>query len=84
MAQVNVGREADISGMNFQNRLAADNVRPVHYHRAVKTSGAQQGRIECFRPIGSRHDNHAAVGIKTVHFHEELVEGLLALIVAAD
>jgi hypothetical protein len=34
------------------------------------------------RPVGRGHDDHAGVGLKAVHLDEQLVERLLALVVA--
>ena len=70
--------------MDLQYRLTSAYVGPVDQHVAVEPSGAQQGRIKCFRPVGGGHDDHAAVGTETVHLDQQGVEGLLALVVSAD
>ena len=70
--------------MDVEDLLAAANVRPIDQHVAVETPGAEQGRVEGFRPVGGGHHDHAAVGIHAVHLHQERVERLLALVVTAD
>ena len=50
---------------------------------AVETSGAEEGFVEDVGAVGgSEHDN-AAVAAEAVHFGEQLVEGVLALVVGA-
>jgi hypothetical protein len=45
-------------------------------------SGPQEGRVEDLGAVGGRHDDEALAGVEAVHLGEELVEGLLALVVA--
>ena len=45
--------------------------------------GAEQGRVQHVRPVGRGDDDDALVAVEPVHLDEELVEGLLALVVAA-
>ena len=73
-----------VADVDLEDRLAADDVRPIDDHRAVEAAGPQQGRVERLRPVGGRHDDDAAVGVEAVHLDQELVERLLALVVAAD
>ena len=51
---------------------------------AVKPAGSQQRRIQAFGAVGGRQQNHALAAVKTVHFRQQLVQGLLALVVAAQ
>ena len=55
----------------------------AHHHAAVETARPQQRRIEHVRAVGGRHQDHAFVRFKAVHLHQQLVEGLLALVVPA-
>ena len=48
-----------------------------------KRPRTQQRRIENVRAVGRRDDDHAFVALETVHLDEQLVERLLALVVAA-
>ena len=73
----------DLFGVDFQNCLTACKVRQLHRHTAVKTAGAGQRRVKGFRPVGGRQNDHAGIALKAVHLGQKLVQGLLALIVAA-
>src|ERR1019366_2210155 len=59
------------------------NVGTAYYHAAVETAGAEQGGIEHVGAVGGGDQDDAFVGFETVHFDEQLVEGLFALIVSA-
>ncbi len=50
---------------------------------AVETAGAQQRGIEHIRTVGRGDDDNALVAFEAVHFDQQLVQGLLALIVTA-
>jgi hypothetical protein len=52
-----------------------------YHHLTVDAASTQKGRIEDFRAIGSSEEDNALAGVETIHFRQELVEGLLALIV---
>ena len=69
--------------MNAENFLAASHIGTRHNHAAVETAGTQQGRIENVRPVGSGDQDHAFVGLEAIHFDEQCVQGLLALVVTA-
>ena len=45
--------------------------------------GPQERRVEDVRPVGGRDDDHVRVRVEAVHLDEDLVQGLLALVVAA-
>ena len=69
--------------MHFKDLLAAANIGQANIHLAVKTAGAQEGFVQYIGAVGGGYDNDAFAAFKAVHFHQQLVEGLLALIVAA-
>ena len=69
--------------VNLQNLLAVVNVRLVKHDAPVKTSGPEKRRIQNIGAVGCRHDDKLLVGFKAVHLHQNLVEGLFALVVAA-
>ena len=50
---------------------------------AVEASRAEQGLVEHVGTVGGRHDDDARVGAEAVHFGEQCVERVLALVVAA-
>ena len=70
-----------LAGMNFQNAFASTDVRAADDDAAVKTSGAEQRRVQYIWPISRCDQNNAIVRLKTVHFDKQLIERLFALIV---
>ena len=63
--------------------LPAVYVRLVHQDVAVEPSGPQQGRVQDLGTVGGGQDDDPLVGVEPVHLGQELVEGLLPLVVAA-
>ena len=70
-------------GVHGQDGLAAFAVGPVDDDLPVEAARPQQRRVEDVGPVGGRHDDDALVGLEAVHLDQQLVEGLLALVVAA-
>ena len=81
--QVHVLGERLVAHMDRQDLLPAPAVGTAHVDLPVEPSGTQQGGIQNVRPVGGRQDHHAGVAAEAVHLHQQLVEGLLPLIVAA-
>ena len=63
--------------------VAALHVGPVEDDLAVEAARAQERRVEDVGPVGGGDDDHVGVRVEAVHLDEDLVEGLLALVVAA-
>ena len=55
----------------------------AHHHLAVKPAGTHQSRVQDVRAVGGGNHNDALVGTKAVHLHQQLVQGLLPLVVPA-
>ena len=81
--QVHVGRQRHLAHVHLQDLLAADHVRIRHDHLAVEAARAQQRGIEHVGPVGRGDQDDAFVGLEAVHLDQQLVERLLALVVAA-
>ena len=69
--------------MDPQNLLTALDVRVTHHHLAVKPAGTHQGGVQDVGAVGSGNHDDALVGAKAVHLHQQLVQGLLTLVVSA-
>mmetsp|Transcript_33386 Transcript_33386/g.84109 ORF Transcript_33386/g.84109 Transcript_33386/m.84109 type:complete len:492 (-) Transcript_33386:550-2025(-) len=67
-----------------QDLLPPDLIRPLHRHPAVKATGAQQRLVEHLRAVGGgdADDEVLLVAVEAVQLREQLVERLLALVVA--
>ena len=71
---------ADVHG---EDRRAPRAVRRLHRDPAVEAPGPQQRLVEHVGPVGRGDHDHARVGGEAVHLGEDLVQRLLALVVAA-
>ncbi len=69
--------------MDFENGFTAENVGAADDHAAVEAAGAEEGRIEDVRAVGGGDENHAFIRFEAVHFNQQLVECLFALIMTA-
>ncbi len=69
--------------MNLEYGQSTLDVRHINHHLAIETTRAHQGRIEYIGPVGGGNDDHATIALKAIHLGEQLVEGLLPLVVAA-
>ena len=81
--EVNIVRERHFASVHAKNFLAAFHVRPRHDHAPVETAWAQKRRVENVRPVRGRNQDDAFVRFKAVHFDEQRVQGLLALVMTA-
>jgi hypothetical protein len=70
-------------GVDLEDRLAADQVGAVDDDLAVEAARAQQRRVEDVGAVGRGDQDDRGADVEAVHLDEQLVEGLLALVVAA-
>src|SRR5436309_3272184 len=71
------------AGLKFQDTFPALHVGARHDHAPVEAAGTQERRVEDVGPVGGGDQNDALVGLEAVHLDEQLVQRLLALVVAA-
>ena len=69
--------------MHLEDALAADHVGCVDGDLAVEAAGAQQRGVEDVGAVGRRDEDDVGLDVEAVHLDEQLVEGLLALVVTA-
>ena len=81
--KIHVIAQRNLLGVNVQDGFAPLHIGTAHHHAAVETAGPQQRRIEHVGTVGGRHQDDAFVGFEAVHLHQQLVQGLLALVVSA-
>ena len=79
---IDVGRQRHLLHVNAEDLLAAVDVGARHDDLAVEAARAQQRRIEHVGPVGRGDDDDAFVGLEAVHLDQQLVERLLALVIA--
>src|SRR5690606_4074085 len=80
---VDVGCQRHLAHVHLEDLLAAADVGQRNHHLAVEAARTQQRRIEHVGTVGGGDNQHALPGFKAVHLDQQLVQGLLALVVAA-
>ncbi len=70
--------------MDYEDLAPPLLVRSRHGDAPIEAPGTQQSLVEHFGTVGGGEDDHGGVGLKAVHFREDLVERLFALVVAAE
>ena len=69
--------------VHLQNAQAARQVRTVDDDLTVETTRTKKGGVQHVRTVRRRDDDDPRVLLEAVHFHQQLVQRLLALIVSA-
>ena len=82
-AEIDLGGKRYRPRVDAKDRLAAGPVGRLDGDAPVEAAGAQQRRVEDLGPVRGGDDDHARARVEAVHLGENLVERLLALVVAA-
>src|SRR6266487_575061 len=69
--------------MHLKNGKTTANIGFIQHYLAIKASGAQKRGVEDVGAVGGSNDNNIGVFIKTVQFNKQLVECLLAFVIAS-
>ena len=80
---VHVVGQRDLLGVDGEDALAPLHVGTVDDDAAIEAAGTQQRRIEHVGTVGRGDEDDAFVRFEAVHLDEQLVQRLLALVVAA-
>ena len=80
--QVDVRYERLALGVHPQNCLTAFQIRGGHAHLTVESTRTQQSGVKHVGTVGGGDDDEVGVVVETVHLDEQLVQRLLALVVA--
>ena len=83
-AQLDVGGQGHAAGVHAQDLLATLEVGAVHDHLTVEAPGPDQCGVEHVGAVRGGHDDDALAGVEPVHLDQQLVQGLLALVVRAQ
>ena len=81
--QIDIGGERHLLAVHLEDREARRLVRQLERDVTIEAAGPEQGRVEHVRPVGRGEHDHRLVPGEAVHLREDLVEGLLALVMAA-
>src|SRR2546421_5496675 len=82
--QVYICRQRNAVCVNLENGQAPIPVRSLYCHTAVEATWAQERFVQPIGPVGRCDDHNCLVCIKAIHFHQQLVQGLLSLVVTID
>src|SRR5205823_1212620 len=69
-------------GMHVEDRTPPDEVRTVDDDLAVEAAGPKQGGVEDVGTVGGSDEDDARSSVEAVHLDQQLVQRLLALVVA--
>ena len=81
--QADILLEGLVLAVNAEDLLASLYIRIAYGDLPIKATGTKQCRIQNVGAVGGRHNDDAVVGAEAIHFHQKLVQGLLAFIVTA-
>ena len=81
--EVDLLRERLAARVDLEDLLAALAVGAVDDDLAVEAAGAKERRVEDVRAVGGGDEDDVVLHLEAVHLDEELVQRLLALVVAA-
>ena len=83
LVEVNVFGQGLAAGMHAEHLETAAVIGAIHHHLAVKATRTHQGLIQHIRAVGGRNNDDSGVAFKAIHLRQELVQGLLTLVIAA-
>ena len=81
--QFNVVGQGLVFGMNLENLVPPFDIGQVDCDLAIEAAGAQQGWVQHIGAVGGGDHDDIGVVVEAVHFGQQLVQGLLALVVPA-
>ena len=79
---VDIGSQRHVTHVHAQDLLTAVDVWVGHHHLAVEAARTQKGRVQHVWPVGGGDQDDAFVGLKAIHLDQQLVQRLLAFVVA--
>ena len=66
---------------DFEDAGASANIGPRHDHAAIESARSQKRGVEDIGTVRGGDENHAVIRLESIHFDEQLIERLLALVV---
>ena len=81
--EVHIGRQRHLAHMYLEHLFAARHIGVRHHDLAVEAAGTQQRRIEHVGTVGRGNQDDAFIGFKAIHLDQQLVQRLLAFVIAA-
>ena len=80
----NKGKEQATAGGHGQQRAGGEALAKLcqAFYLTIKSARSQQSSIQNIRSVGGSQDNDSCVALKAIHLCQQLVDGLLTLIIA--
>src|SRR6056297_2783937 len=63
--------------------MPALDIQQRHHYLPVKSPRSEQSRVQYVRPVGGGNQDNTFVGLESVHFYQQLIQGLLPFIMTA-
>ena len=70
--------------MNLEYPFPPPYVRGIDDNPSVEPAGSQQGGVKYVGSVGSRDQDNSLIGVKAIHLHQELVQGLLPFVMTSS
>lgn len=70
--------------MHEENLLSAINVWQSYVNGSVEPARSRQRRIEQLFPVRGSHHDHVAVCAEAIHLDQQLVQGIISFVIAAQ
>ena len=80
--EVDILVHGDSPSVDFEDLETSAQIGPRHDNTSIKTSRSQESGVEHIGPVRRGDQDDPLVTLETVHLHQKLIEGLLALVVA--
>ena len=84
LLEVDILSEGLARGVDLEDGDTSLDVRPVDSDLAIETSRAEEGRVEHVGPVGGGQHDDSGVSLESVHLRQQLVDGLLPLVVSSS
>ena len=68
--------------MNREDLLTAKSIGKTHLNPSIEAAWSCQRRIQNINSVGGCQENHAGVFSEAIHLREQLIQGLLTLVIA--
>ena len=81
---VEVLHQLDLAQVYLEYLQALVLLGQVHVYLTVETACAHEGLVKDVGPVGGGQDDDSGIGAEAVHLGEELVEGVLPLVVGGE
>ena len=80
--KVDIFTKRYLADMDLQDSMPSLQIGPVDNDSTVKPSRSKESRVKNIGTVCGRHDDHAFIGLKAVHFNQELVQRLLPFVMS--